>query len=121
MKSKEKCLEAYETLKSALYVTTYDFERFPINCEPVYVEEMNVFKQLIDEHFDNPPLKFEELKVGMWVWDNKHKVYNCISRIYQNLYPNVNAIQFKHLNESTQWGDIIEFEENRFYRKQVQE
>ena len=86
----------------------------------VDLKDCDLFSNLIAEHFDNPPLKFEELKVGMWVWDNKHKVYNCISRIYQNLYPNVNAIQFKHLNEATQWGNIIEFEENRFYRKQVE-
>lgn len=79
-------------------------------------------KQCIDEHFDNQPLKFEELEEGMWVWDNKHKVYNQIYRLYGNFMSTKhNAVQFKHLNETTQWGDTIEFEKKRFYRKEVQE
>lgn len=32
-------------------------------------------EQLINEHFDNPPLKFEKLKEGTWVWDNYYKIY----------------------------------------------
>lgn len=32
---------------------------------------IGTFKQLIKEHFDNPPHKFEELKPDMWVWDRK--------------------------------------------------
>lgn len=86
-----------------------------------HVKECDKLGRELDQLKSNPPLKFEELKVGMWVWDNKHKVYNCISRIYVNLYPNINAIQFKYLNETTQWGYTIEFEENRFYIKQVEE
>ena len=78
------------------------------------------FNDLIDQKFDNPPLKFEELKEEMWVWDNKYKVYNQIYSLYGNFMSTKhNAVQFKHLNETTQWGDIIEFEENRFYRKEV--
>ena len=67
----------------------------------------NVLMGLINEHFDNPPLKFEELEVGMWVWDNKEKRYSKI--------------------ESFAWIQIYfydytdDFEENRFYRKQVEE
>ena len=30
---------------------------------------------------DNPPLKWEELKPNMWVWDNKDKKYNKIIEI----------------------------------------
>ena len=171
MLSEKECLEAYEKLKYDHYLITEDDDGNLIHINNLYKNELNLFKNLINEHFENsqiewlrncignetfnlifssqeevkrwfdrirwhvkecdklgrklqeiesnPPLKFEELKVGMWAWDNKYKVYNCISRIYENLYPNVNAIQFKYLNETTQWGYIIEFEENRFYRKLV--
>ena len=30
-------------------------------------------KECIDEHFDNQALRFEELKQGMWIWDNESK------------------------------------------------
>lgn len=33
----------------------------------------SLLERLIHEHFDNPPLKFEELKEGMFVWDNARK------------------------------------------------
>ena len=58
--------------------------------------EIDYMFNLIDEHFDNPPLKFEELKEGMWVWD-------------------IEWCQFRKLI------DAQDFEENRFYRKQVEE
>ena len=29
--------------------------------------ELDILDKLIEEHFDNPPLKFEELKEGMFV------------------------------------------------------
>lgn len=36
-------------------------------------DDSNLLTLLIMEYFDNPPLKFEELKEGMFVWDNKRK------------------------------------------------
>lgn len=30
---------------------------------------IDVLEQLIDEYFNPQPYKFEELKVGMWVWE----------------------------------------------------
>lgn len=71
--------------------------------------------QLIENHFDNPPLKFEELEVGMWVWDNKEKMYikSC-----NNFDTEENGKGIR-----VQMGfDLvrIKFEENRFYRKQVE-
>lgn len=107
--NKEECLKALETLQDK-------YLNFDV------VDELICFKSLIEEHFDNQPLKFEELEEEMWVWDNKHKVYNQIYSLYGNFMSTKhNAVQFKHLNETTQWGDIIEFEENRFYRKEVEE
>ena len=73
-------------------------------------KDMNLFDRLINEHFDNPPLKFEELKEGMWVWDIKNAGWVCFDR------PIANVAYCKMLS-----GLVIFFEENRFYRKQVQE
>lgn len=75
------------------------------------MEDRKVFYQLINEHFDNPPLKFEELKEGMWVWDSKFKSY------YKVKCTNV----CEYLYTSVEFADSTEdvFEENRFYRKQV--
>lgn len=80
----------------------------------------HLFKQLIEEHFsssqtrvetrDNPPLKFEEMKEGDWVWDNKIKQYYQISCLFKD---NREMATYGFMN-----GFVL-FEENRFYRKQV--
>ena len=65
---------------------------------------------------DNPPLKFEELKEGMFVWDNKHHAYIKIDRIWESYNK---AIYFYAIG----WEccENTEYEPNRFYRKEVRE
>lgn len=83
----------------------------------------SLLERLIHEHFDNPPLKFEELKEGMWVWDNKYKYYfECNPRISTDM---TECVWYESFWYNTGEGydefyeDYIEFEENRFYRKEV--
>ena len=77
---------------------------------PYFKYELDMMINLIDEHFDNPPLKFEELKEGMWVWDSKNDAWVCIDRAIANVS------YCKRLEDS---GLVILFEENRYYRKEV--
>lgn len=93
--------------------------------------DIKLLEQLIEEHFKlikcdldckncwkfkfvercyNLPLNFEELKEGMWYWDNKKKRY---FKIFALDVPNKVIISFDY------WG--LGFEEGRFYRKQVEE
>lgn len=69
---------------------------------------------LIKEHFDNPPLKFEELKKSMWVWVKK-----------LNGYFRINGIVNLTKENGKKYVDFgfgyIEFKDNMFYRKQVEE
>lgn len=81
-----------------------------------FSKNIELFYGLLEEHFDNPPLKFEELKEDMWVWDNKDKRWMCIERI-KNVLICMNS--YKHYLYAN--GVPIIFEENRFYRKQVGE
>lgn len=56
----------------------YDAEYVNECYDDFCISMRNNIKQLenlIKEHFDNPPLKFEELKKGVWLWDNKNKCY----------------------------------------------
>lgn len=86
--------------------------------------ELNVYEMLNDVidylENDNKPLKFEELKEGMWVWDNKNKEYIFI---FEPL--NWKAIKgLRYANQVIYYpteGYYTVFEENRFFRKQVEE
>lgn len=53
------------------------------------------------------PYKFEDLKKGMWVWDDKHSFYDRIISLHS---PTPSSI------ETETW--FTSFEENRFYRRQ---
>lgn len=78
-----------------------------------YLKPYFILEQLINEHFDNPPLKFEELKEGMWVWDNKYKSYLKVIGFYGfNIHVKSGIGDYEH-------DYYIEFEENRFYRREV--
>lgn len=64
--------------------------------------------ELISEHFNPSAYKFEELKKGMWVWDEKEKKCNKIIEIERK------NINFYYITESID-RFIVEFEEDRFF------
>lgn len=76
-----------------------------INIPPLAID---IFKRLIEEHFNPQPLEFEDLKAGMWVWNSHFK--NC-ERIYSINY------ETKTIRTNDTGFEFIEkeFMENRFY------
>ena len=110
MLSKEECEEALKQMTSSCEGN----EDFCLkNCDAC-----SVIKQLINEHFDNPPLKFEELEVGMVVWDNIEKKFVQIGPFcpideYYWIYSfGTDIFEYAVKNE---------FEENRFYKHEVKD
>lgn len=135
--TKEECLKAHYELSNILVETDYiDGRAF---CTyPIMEDELGTMYQLIEEHFelvdkynelekqhmkllsqwgksDNPPLKFEELHEGMWVWDNDIKKYLKI----------VDVIGWDEDDDEPAFLIVFEpneydcWVENRFYRYQV--
>ncbi|MDY4776104.1 MAG: hypothetical protein SO231_08815 [Phocaeicola vulgatus] len=86
----------------------------PRTVADFYCDDVDILQELAD----NPPLKIEELKEGMWVWDDKIKSYIYI---FELLYwKPVKAIIYagRIINDPAH-GFCIDFEENRFYRREV--
>lgn len=106
MLTKEKCFRALQFLydKATYNATGY------CGKESLYFSSFDKLWDLINEHFDNPPLKFEELKEEQWYWDNKNKRYFKIHKL---------DIDNKEIDAYDFWG--LGFEENRFYRYEVKE
>lgn len=101
--NKEECLKALETLQDK-------YLNFDV------VDELICFKSLIEEHFDNPPLKFDELNKGYPIYDNDEivcgwKFIYMIDKEYKQLL----------LIDEEGNVDWVNYEENRFYRKEVKE
>ena len=99
--TREECLEAL----NKIIHQCHDNDICAVSCF-----DCLTLDQLINEHFGNPPLKFEELEVGMWVWDNKFQEYVKILEVWCN--------GIIHYHNSC---CVIVFEENRFYRHEVKE
>lgn len=79
-------------------------------------DDSNLLTLLIMEHFDNPPLKFDELNKGYPIYDNDEivcgwKFIYMIDKEYKQLL----------LIDEEGNVDWVNYEENRFYRKEVQE
>lgn len=70
--------------------------------------------QLIKEHYDNPPLKFEELEEDMWVWDDYNKEYKQIAKT------NLDKMGIWYYGVYCEY-EVDKFEENRLYKKEVKE
>ena len=109
MLTKEECLEALTEIKmyGGINIPLYSLE---------------VIENLIDEHFDNPPLEWEELKEGMFVWDDIDKEYRKVygKGIYLgDEYLMKTGCKVVFISEDEYFNLI--YEPNRFYRKEVQE
>lgn len=83
---------------------------------------LNENYKLLQELVDNPPLKFEDLHEGMWIWDDKNKIYNLI---YEK---RINCAKEKEIEFQWEMPDrecqnfmTDVYEENRFYRRELQQ
>lgn len=67
---------------------------------------------------NNPPLKFEDLHEGMWIWDDKTKSYIYIFKPLE--WEPVRGIRYaSHIITNSVEGYYMDLEENRFYRREV--
>lgn len=131
---KEECEKALNTIGN---VTLYH-EKDTGFSETIISDYPNEFELLLDltnEYFkleqlhmkllsqwgksDNPPLKFEELKDGMWVWDKDFDRFGAWLKI---LIVKINDYDEKIIKAhciGTNEIMIRSYKKDRFYRKEV--
>lgn len=118
---KDDCVKSYRHLVNEAYSRFY--YRRGKHTKPHCLEFMKpmfrndcrslkVYKKMIEEYFDNHPLKLEELKEGQVYWDNYEKEW-CKLIILCGMNP--------HMQYFDGTIDDSLFKGNRFYRKQVEE
>lgn len=109
MLTKEECENALNNILCNIGVARSDYRK-----SGKAKEDYHVLKSLIEEHFDNPPLKFEELNKGYPIYDNDEIVcgWKFIYMIDK---------EYKQLLLIDEEGNVywVNYEENRFYRKEV--
>lgn len=130
MLTKKECEKALNALydendEMEDYASTFSFDdNYIPQCAYERARKycFDTLKQLIAEHFDNPPLKFDDLKPGMWVWDDEEKWYMKIVFLFAPCKQYHFKGSFKVWADSCERSlDFVVFEENRFYRRQKEE
>lgn len=119
----EKLLYSLSAIKDILKMLECDVE-VTMTLKNGHTETFDCYKEIekcvVNFIKSTKPYKFEDLKEGMWVWDNKHDMFNQILELRINCAEE-QEIEFNYSLETDDeiYNDI--FEENRFYRKQVEE
>ena len=70
-------------------------------------EILKPIRKLVNEHFNPQPYKFEDLKVGIWVWENKLKMCVKIRGIIELEEENKKCIDYGF--------GYVEYKENRLF------
>ena len=83
-------------------------------CQDPTPYAVDLLEEFIQDVFNPQPYKFEDLKEGMWVWDNQLKwcfeIAICIVEIKG--YENLKMFKVKNYDDSL---TLMIFEKNRFY------
>ena len=78
---------------------------------------LNENYKLLQELVNNPPLKFEDLHEGIWVWDDINKLYVQIDEDFDKGNGNISVVFREDFYNSN--CERTKFGENRFYRREV--
>ena len=113
MLTKEEC----ETALSKLWDNTFGTDCITGEDLDKYVD---IIDGLIQYVFTPQPYKFEDLKVGMWVWDDKREFEDFRFIKIEKILSEFDCEHLYHdKNKKVFFDNIVcharEFEENRFY------
>ena len=89
-----------------------------------HVEKCDELGRELYELKNNPPLKFDEIKDGDWVWNNAYKEYAKVWRKYIATCHNGSYVEGTKVIQFIYQDDFVfsqEYKENEIYRKMVNE
>ena len=126
MLNKEECEKAFKRLNGMIITSPFeedlidynDLKKYDTQLQNDFMDDVMVFMQLIEEHFNPQPYKFENLYKGMWVWDDVEHEYRKILEAYvtdENDDVYVKGVPIvKHGLHKFSWSYSV-FKEGRFF------
>lgn len=80
-------------------------------------EILKPIRKLVNKHFNPQPYKFEELKKGMWIWDDENEMFILITFIDKQFKKmHVCLTEYDGFNDEYVNVEYTEyFEEGRFF------
>lgn len=117
MLTKEECKEAVSILKDQHEYLSFNLRaNYPFSIEMIR-EIQDCFEQLIKEHFNPQPYKFEDLKelIGKPIFDYKYKEFYILAEVKEEeLYKDEGLEKFMICSDKKGLMRVF-FEEGRFF------
>ena len=108
MLTKEECEKALDSIYKVA-------DKLVLNHN-IFIGSYDILNKLIHEHFSNPPLYMDDIPKGIWIWDNVNK--ECIRSLGCVELDGIIYVKFER-SENSFITNYLEYEPNRFYRKEV--
>lgn len=125
MLNKEECEKAFKRLNGMIITSPFeedlidynDLKKYDTQLQNDFMDDVMVFMQLIEEHFDPQPYKFEELKelIGKPIFDYKYKEFYILAEVKEEeLYKDEGLEKFMICSDKKGLMRVY-FEEGRFF------
>lgn len=124
MLNKEECEKAFKRLNGMIITSPFeedlidynDLKKYDTQLQNDFMDDVMVFMQLIEEHFDPQPYKFEELKelIGKPIFDYKYKEFYILAEVKEELYKDEGLEKFMICSDKKGLMRVF-FEEGRFF------
>lgn len=85
---KEQCLKALKNYKELFQLYRIDYYLTEAMDKEI-INNIECIENLIEEHFDNPPLTINDSKVGELYWDNEDKEWCFFTSLHDNIFTGV--------------------------------
>lgn len=114
MLNKEQCMKVLSELSEYAEIGR-EYHGARGQSVDTYVDErVTLLSDIICDYFSNPPLKFDELKEGMLVYDKNIKSWIEIDKTFEDIEKYVSCWSIGWPYEKR-----FPYEPNRFYRKEI--
>ena len=125
MLNKEECEKAFKRLNGMIITSPFeedlidynDLKKYDTQLQNDFMDDVMVFMQLIEEHFNPQPYKFEDLKelIGKPIFDYKYKEFYILAEVKEEeLYKDEGLEKFMICSDKKGLMRVF-FEEGRFF------
>ena len=125
MLNKEECEKAFKRLNGMIITSPFeedlidynDLKKYDTQLQNDFMDDVMVFMQLIEEHFDPQPYKFEELKelIGKPIFDYKYKEFYILAEVKEEELYKDEGLEKIMICSDKKGLMRVYFEEGRFF------
>lgn len=125
MLNKEECEKTFKRLNGMIITSPFeedlidynDLKKYDTQLQNDFMDDVMVFMQLIEEHFNSQPYKFEDLKelIGKPIFDYKYKEFYILAEVKEEEFYKDEGLEKIMICSDKKGLMRVYFEEGRFF------